>query len=49
MIDRIACPIFALDRGQIGTLGRHERPVRFPLGALIDPAADKVDLLIGEA
>ena len=44
LIQRPANPIFALDLRQHLRLGRDERPMVFPLGALLDPASQQIDL-----
>src|SRR5262249_43605330 len=48
VIDRIPRPTFPPNRGPIGTFRRSIGPMRFPVGALIDPAANEVDLRFSE-
>ncbi len=47
-IDRVSHPR-ALDRGELRALWRDVRPVRIPFRAFVDPAAQKLDLLLGQA
>src|SRR5712692_4475877 len=49
MIDRVARPALALDGRQVRTPRRNVRPVRLPSRALLDPAADEIDLGVRQA
>ena len=45
-VDRVARPVGVGDRRRVGTLRRHERPVRLPLRPLVDPQAERLDLVV---
>src|SRR5437899_1188696 len=47
--DRVARPALALDQRKVRTPGRYIRPVRLPIRALLDPAADEIDLGVSQA
>src|SRR5262245_26921349 len=48
MIDRVARPAPALYGRRVHALGRNVRPVGFPVGALVDPAANQIHLAAGQ-
>ena len=47
-VDGVADPVPVADGRRRRALRRHERPVRLPLGALVDPEADGLDLVVRE-
>ena len=48
VVDRVAGPLLVLDLGQRRPLGWNEGPVLLPLCALFDPAANQLDLPLGQ-
>ena len=47
VVNLVSRPCLAVDRGRLGTLECSERPMSFPFRALIDPAANRFDFLLG--
>src|SRR5262249_20326261 len=49
IVQRILWPAWVLYIWKFGTLGGNERPVLFPVGALLDPAAQQGNLTVRES